>query len=109
MSQILQFRTEKDYSILVEVTEANVDEIQEAAISDTIVQANQSFEEAIDKIRFIGGTIVDRLSTLSQRPSEVEVEFSLKMSAESGVIIATGKVEANYTVKLKWMNEKDSD
>jgi hypothetical protein len=46
---------------------------------------------------------------LSQRPDQVEVEFSLKASANAGFVVASGSLEANYTVKLIWKSASGGD
>lgn len=108
MKHFVDFQTSTGEEIRVEVAEdSSADGITRAGKGqDMIVKASQSLESALDKIRPIAEAIVDRLNALSQKPSEVEVEFSLKMSAEAGMVVASGQIEANYTVKLKWVNEK---
>ena len=43
---------------------------------------------------------------IAERPSGVEVEFSLKLDAEVGAIVAQAKSEAGFNVKLAWEREK---
>ncbi len=35
-------------------------------------------------------------------PDETTVEFGLKMAGETGMIIARGAMEVNFTVSLSW-------
>jgi hypothetical protein len=39
-------------------------------------------------------------------PGEVEVEFRVKLSADSNVIFARAGGEANFRIALKWSNKK---
>ena len=39
---------------------------------------------------------------MSERPSEVAVEFSVQLAAEAGVVIASTSATANMKVTLKW-------
>lgn len=108
MKQLVEFRSSNDETIMVEVTDVSTEDgiTRAGKQQELIVKANQSLESALGKIRTLAEAIVDCLNSVSRKPSEVEVEFSLKMSAEAGVVIASGQIEANYTVKLKWVNEK---
>lgn len=65
-----------------------------------------SFEEMVGKIKVAGKFILDQLSALE--PSEVEVSFGIKVSAEGGNSfwgLAKTSGEASYTVTLKWSKE----
>jgi hypothetical protein len=64
-----------------------------------------TFEEALDKIKPAASTILKKFRDLSDKPSEVQVEFGLKMNASVGAIISSGGIEANFKVSLKWIKE----
>ena len=108
MKYLVEFELEEGGSILVEV-----DGVAESGMvpvsrgdKDVVTRAQHSFEAALDKVRPAAQTIIKKLRSLHDPPDEVEVEFGLKMSAEAGAVIASGGVEANYTVKLTWKREK---
>jgi len=83
--------------------------LQDAGRGSEVAQrAKQTFEEALDQIKPGTEVLLQRLAGLTDGPDEIEVEFGLKLSAEAGAFIASGKVEANYTVKLKWTQNKSS-
>jgi len=52
--------------------------------------------------------IVTELREATEGPSEVTVEFSVKLSAESGVIIARTGGEANFRIGLRWNRTPDT-
>ena len=37
------------------------------------------------------------------------VEFGLKLSAESGIVVAAAGIQANYTVTLEWTKEANKE
>lgn len=104
--RLIEFNIDGDQTVLIEVDEPM--EISGGLIpaglddSAVAVKASLSFEAAIAKVKPVARAIINQLNEL--KADEVEVEFGLKLSMEAGAIIASGGVEANYTVKLKWNN-----
>ena len=50
--------------------------------------------------------IMTQIREAAERPDEVEVEFGVKLSADSNVIIARAGGEANFRIALKWVEGK---
>jgi hypothetical protein len=69
---------------------------------DLAVQAGQSFEQALEKVRPIAQAVLSKLRSVGEALDEVAVEFGLKLDGKWGVIVASGGVEANFKVALKW-------
>jgi hypothetical protein len=63
--------------------------------------SQQAFEKAMAQLKPIAQTVMGTLKELNN-PSEVAVEFGVKLSAETGVIIASAQAEANFKISLKW-------
>ena len=105
MKRLVEFPLEDGSSILVEVEENEGQGLTKVSLKDGIEKAQQTFEKSLDKVRPAAQYILEKLRTLHDSPDEIEVQFGLKLNAGSGVILAAG-VEANYTVKLKWVKEK---
>lgn len=66
-------------------------------------RAQVTLEEALDKLKPSLQKVVHMLKELS--PDETVVEFGLKMGGETGVIIAKGTAEVNFTVRMSWKQE----
>lgn len=64
----------------------------------------QAFEEALSRIRPIADSVMRTARELNN-PHEIAVEFGIKVSAASGVVLASAEAEANFKVSLKWKNE----
>ena len=47
-----------------------------------------------------------KLRTAADWPDEVEVEFAVKISADSNVIIARVGGEANFRIALRWAHQR---
>jgi hypothetical protein len=71
-------------------------------VSGVVEEAKVTFEAALDTIQPIAAALMDKLASVGRSLTEVSVEFDLKMNAETGLIIASGGVEANFRVSLKF-------
>lgn len=89
-------------------------EVDRGEVSDDLVlaspepgkvaaRAQVTLEEALAKLRPSLKKVVQLLKELS--PDETVVEFGLKMGGETGVIIAKGTAEVNFTVRMSWKPE----
>lgn len=106
MKQLIEFPMENGEVIWVEVElpETTYGD-SEAAVSDLPTRASQTFQEAIAMAKPIAETILNKLSNLSERPQEIDVEFGLKLDAQAGAVISSSGLEANFKVLLKWKKE----
>lgn len=74
-------------------------------VSDRIIKgARDAFEDGLNLIQTTAKAVVAKIAAISDasRPDEVEVEFAVKLDAETGAFIAKTSAEAQLTVKLKW-------
>jgi hypothetical protein len=103
MKKLIEYQLADGSPIWVEVDEPEIGGVKPVSRSGEVVEkAKQTFNEALDKVKPIAETIIDKLRNLSDSPDEVEVKFGLKMNAAAGAIIAAAGVEANYEITLKW-------
>jgi hypothetical protein len=65
-----------------------------------VAQAQVTLEDALAKLKPSLQKIVHVLKELS--PDETVMEFGLKMGGETGVIIAKGTAEVNFTIRMSW-------
>lgn len=106
MKHLIRFPLESGHSVIMEVEEPDNGITRAARPHEVMATANQTLESALEHIKPAAEAVLAKLSSLSERPEEVEVEFGLKASAEAGMIIASGKLDANYTVKVKWVRKQ---
>jgi hypothetical protein len=52
--------------------------------------------------------VLHQLRSLAEPPDEVAVEFGVKMSAETGAVIAKASTEANFKISLSWKKNAPS-
>ncbi len=71
---------------------------------EMVTAATQTFEEALGGVAPASRAIVAKLRAAAN-PSEIVVEFGLKVSADTGVIVARTGGEANFRVMLTWADK----
>jgi hypothetical protein len=67
-------------------------------------QADERFESVAKRIRPAAQLVLDSLRELNS-PKEISLEFGLKFSAKTGVIVASADSEVNFKVHVKWVND----
>jgi hypothetical protein len=103
---LIEYELEDGGTILVESDYAPPDtRWQKAAGGRPVAIAEETLAQSADKIKSVAGTLLSRLRDLPEGPSEIEVEFGIKMGGESGVIVASSTLEANFAVVLRWKRE----
>ncbi len=109
MKRLIEFPVQAGGQLLVEVDEPESPGgmVRAARPGEVAEQAQQTFEDALDKIKPAAQAIITKLQGLHDAPDEIAVEFGVKLSASAGAFIASAGVEANYKVALKWVKKHD--
>jgi len=101
VSQLIEFPLAGGGTVRVEVDqEAGVARAGRAG--EVVATAQQTLQKALDPIRPIAESVLEKLHDLAESPDRISVEFGVKLSAETGVIVARGTAEANFTVQVEW-------
>ena len=103
MKQWIEFPLEDGGTLVVEVeAPEGAGMVQATRGAEMVQKARQTFEAALARLRPAAQAIIRQLRTLHDPPDEIEVEFGLKMHAETGIVVAAASAAANYKVRLKW-------
>lgn len=107
MTRLAKFVLPDGSSLVAEVDDESVDTTRvmrggAVTSSEIVVKANESFETALDRVRWAAEGLLARLTSLASPPDEVAVEFGVKLNAETGAVIAKAATEANFRINLKW-------
>ena len=104
--QLAQFSLSDGTTFLMEVEEPESKAIQKVGLPSgkQVLKAQQTFEEALDKIKPVASAIITKLRDLNQPADDVEVKFGLKLTADAGAIFASVGGEVSYEITLKWSN-----
>jgi hypothetical protein len=106
MKKIVEFTLSDGSPLFAEVDESPIDDGR-VGLSPTemAVKAQQTFEQALERVEPIASLIVSKLRNLNEPADEVEVKFGIKLNAAAGAIIALAGAEANYEITLRWKRE----
>ena len=105
MAYLLSLPVEADGKniLVVEVDRTEVPDDLDLASrvsGEAVVRAQVTLEEALEKLKPSLQRVVHLLKELT--PDEAVLEFGLKLGGETGVIIAKGTAEVNFTVRMSW-------
>lgn len=106
MRHLVDLPLEEGGSITVELDDAPASRqggpvTRSARPGEMATAATQTFEQALGGVAPASRAIVSKLRAAAD-PSEIVVEFGLKLSVDSGVIVARTGGEANFRVMLTW-------
>ncbi|MFD8413745.1 CU044_2847 family protein (plasmid) [Streptomyces sp. HUAS TT3] len=89
--------------IWVEVADADGDGIERVGRAGAaLARAGETLQEAMGQIRPALDVIADGLRGMAQVPESVRVDFGIKLSGETGIVVAKAAAEANFTVSVEW-------
>ena len=104
MKRLIEYSLKDGSSIIVEVDEPVESGVYPVGRSGEMIEkAKQNFETVLERIKPTAAAVITSLRDLSESPNEIGVEFGIKFSVESGIVLASTGAEANYKVTLKWV------
>ena len=75
----------------------------EKASGETVFEkTTKKFSEALAPLRSTSESLIKTFQGLAKSPDEIEIEFSVTLNVEAGIVISSASVEGNFKVKLKW-------
>lgn len=72
-----------------------------------IEKTKDFFDNTLEQIKTFSNGISNAVKNFDASPDEVEVEFSVKFSADVGIIISSASSESGITIKMKWKKSKE--
>ncbi|WP_271254643.1 CU044_2847 family protein [Pseudanabaena sp. Chao 1811] len=72
-----------------------------------VEQSQRSVNAAMGTIRLMANRTIAMLDTMANKPSQVEVEFGIKLDAKAGALLASAGAEGSLKVKLVWNRDKE--
>ncbi len=67
-----------------------------------------SLEDVLEPVKVASDTVIKKVLSAKNKPSEVDVEFGLAFDREIGPYISKGYRDISFRVKVKWKaNEED--
>lgn len=72
----------------------------------SIEKTDEKFTNSMGIISYTSNKVLNEIEKITNKPDTVGVEFGVKFTGEGKTMIASGRMEANYTVKLSWKNSE---
>jgi hypothetical protein len=89
-------------TVLAEIT-GQVDDVAPFGRGTEVVgRLSGSFADGLDHVRAFAGEVLTCMKELYEPPDRVAVEFGLKLSAKTGVVIAEMAGEGHVAVTVEW-------
>ncbi|MEV5489916.1 CU044_2847 family protein [Streptomyces bobili] len=107
MAAVVEFTTDDGGVVAVEAVEEQRPGSRLVARGDGTVQAARTFEGALEGVRSAAESALRVFRDGALRPDGVEIEFGVKLAAETGAIIAKGTAEGHLIVRLTWSPSAD--
>jgi hypothetical protein len=100
VSETLRFQLDDGATALFELAEDPSGVQRVSRTTDGVIEASQRLGEALQTVRSAAKAALEALKTLS--PAGLELEFGVKLTAESGALIARTAAEGHFVVKVSW-------
>jgi hypothetical protein len=108
VGELLKFQSDEGETVLVEVAEPPSGPVTRGGRPGAaVVEAGESLDHVVGRLGPAIKGIVSELREAADWPEEVEVEFAVKISADSNVIIARAGGEANFRIALRWSRNQE--
>jgi hypothetical protein len=105
MKRLVEFSLDEGGSVLVEVDEPSAGPVMRGIGNDRsalVEKADRTFEDAAAAVTPTARSLIAQLRSVEDPPDEVDIEFGLQLSAQSGAFIASVAAEANFKVSMIW-------
>ena len=84
--------------------------LQQVALTpaDVVEKSREALDQAMTTVEALAKRFRATVDNLVVPPTEVSLQFGLKLDAEAGALIAQAGVEASMSVTLSWKKEDDA-
>lgn len=102
MPYMLEVPLDNGETVLVEVTGQVQGVVPAGRAGDVVGKLPEKFSEGLERAQKFAGEVLARMRDSASPPDVIAVEFGLKLSAKSGVVVAESSGEAHLTVTAQW-------
>jgi len=104
MGDVVSFALSDGGRVLVEPVDEDVYGLEEISVNGSTVirRAQAGLGEALEGIRQMAAEAHARIASLDVAPKSLELEFGVKLSGETGAVLAKASGEAHLVVRAVW-------
>ena len=108
MSYFLEIPLSDGEIVLADVT-GQVDDVAPFGKGkDVVGRLSGSLADGLDHVRSFAGEVLERMRKAHEQPDRVSVEFGLRFTAKSGVVLAEMAGEGHVAVTVEWCRSSGS-
>lgn len=101
MSNLYRYAMPNQKTVLVEIEDGRGGG-RPVAIGDRLRETGKTLTEALQALPELLGQLKTSVLDHVVSPSEVTVEFGVKVGADVGLIVSSSQAEANFKIKVTW-------
>jgi hypothetical protein len=102
MTELIRWKLDHGGEVLIQAT-PDGPEISPVSRSSALIEtASNSLGTALASVRDAASEVLGQFRQMPVRPSKVEVEFGVQLTAQAGAVIAMTSVDGHLNVKLSW-------
>lgn len=103
MSYLVEFPATSGPPIVVDVQDEDLGVIPAGVDPGQVVRrASITFDQVLQQVRSIAQSAAETMHMSTHSPSEVQINFAVKLSADLGAVLARAGTEATFEMTLKW-------
>ena len=105
VKRLVEFPLEQGGSVLVETDEPPAGPVMRGLGRDhpTLAErTDKTFKEATAAVTPAPASLIARLRSISDQPTEIGIEFGVQLSAQTGAFVASAAPAANFKVSMTW-------
>ncbi|MFF0573250.1 CU044_2847 family protein [Streptosporangium saharense] len=98
MSELIRFETTTGHIVVETADEEGVRRVSRKGMTDVA----RRFGEALADVEGAAADAIESFRSGRLKPDQIEIEFGVKLNAETGALIAKASTEGQLTIKLTW-------
>lgn len=110
MKRLVEFPLAQGGSVLIEVDESPGPVMRGIGKGSPSLaeRTDKTFEEATAAVTPAAASLIAQLRSISNPPAEIEIEFGVQLSAQTGAFIASAAAAANFKVSMTWRGDAET-
>lgn len=98
MSELIRFETTTGHIVVETTDEEGVRRVSRKGMTDVA----RRFGDALADVEGAAADAIESFRSGRLKPDQIEIEFGVKLNAETGALIAKASTEGQLTIKLTW-------
>ena len=110
MAKLLKVCLEDNVCIYLEgceIDDANDDLLDPVSGNRVVSKTKEFLINSFEQVKSFSTFVAESIQSVPLQPDEFEVKFSVKFSADAGIIISSLSSEAAIGVTMKWTKQKE--